>query len=120
MFFFSCFSRSLLSDRNFELTVDRALKFMEDIAKGMSYLSKEFIVHKDLAARNVLVDETYRCKVSDFGLSRLTGSKDDGDMAVYISKADSGPCKKKNYSFYENFICVFFFFFFSFSEMVKS
>ena len=73
-------------DRAHEATYDRSLR-------SSAHLSKEFIVHKDLAARNVLVDETYRCKVSDFGLSRLTGSKDNGDLAVYISKNDSGPCK---------------------------
>ena len=50
------------------------MKFSHDVAKGMQYLSRNKIMHGDLAARNVLVDETKGnvlvAKVSDFGLSK--------------------------------------------------
>ena len=55
------------------------IKWAYDIANGMQYLAENRIMHGDLAARNVLLDdgpvisETVPCliaKVSDFGLSK--------------------------------------------------
>ncbi len=43
------------------------IKASIDIASGMEYISGFGIVHKDLAARNVLVDASFNCKISDFG-----------------------------------------------------
>ncbi|XP_039590894.1 inactive tyrosine-protein kinase transmembrane receptor ROR1 [Polypterus senegalus] len=40
------------------------------IAAGMEYLASHFFVHKDLAARNILVGEHLHVKISDLGLSR--------------------------------------------------
>ena len=40
-----------------------------DTAKGMAYLESETVVHKDLAARNVLIAENGDAKVCDFGLA---------------------------------------------------
>ena len=38
-----------------------------DAAKGLRYLEKMRIVHRDISARNLLCDSKYRVKVSDFG-----------------------------------------------------
>ncbi|XP_042191305.1 inactive tyrosine-protein kinase transmembrane receptor ROR1 [Callorhinchus milii] len=40
------------------------------IAAGMDYLAGRYFVHKDLAARNIIVGEQLRVKISDLGLSR--------------------------------------------------
>ena len=40
---------------------------------GLLHLQLEHIVHKDVAARNVLVSNDWRAKISDFGLSRVLG-----------------------------------------------
>jgi len=40
------------------------------IAKGLDYLSGRKCVHRDVAARNVLVGENFVMKVADFGLAR--------------------------------------------------
>jgi serine/threonine protein kinase len=50
------------------------MNFSHDVANGMQFLAINKIMHGDLAARNVLVDETKGyvlvAKVSDFGLSK--------------------------------------------------
>uniref|UniRef100_A0A8C5CFA2 Receptor tyrosine kinase like orphan receptor 1 n=1 Tax=Gadus morhua TaxID=8049 RepID=A0A8C5CFA2_GADMO len=40
------------------------------VASGMEYLASHFYIHKDLAARNILVGEQLHVKISDLGLSR--------------------------------------------------
>lgn len=40
------------------------------ICDGMSYLEEKGIVHRDLAASNVLVSKEDIAKVSDFGLAK--------------------------------------------------
>ena len=41
-----------------------------DIAVGMNHLASFKFVHRDLACRNVLIDDENNAKVADFGLSR--------------------------------------------------
>ncbi|KAJ7367714.1 hypothetical protein DFH08DRAFT_4178 [Mycena albidolilacea] len=47
------------------------LRFMHEIAKGMSYLHEKGVLHGDLKAANVLVDDRIHCLVSDFGQSEM-------------------------------------------------
>ncbi|MFQ6649202.1 hypothetical protein Gotur_023234 [Gossypium turneri] len=52
------------------------LKIILDIAKGLAYLHgdcNQKIVHLDIKPQNILLDEHFNAKVSDFGLSKLIG-----------------------------------------------
>jgi serine/threonine protein kinase len=46
-------------------------RFMHQIAKGMEYLHSQGVLHGDLKGANVLVDDKYRCVISDFGQSEM-------------------------------------------------
>lgn len=44
------------------------------IAKGLAYLHEEVqphVIHRDIKASNILLDEDYTPKISDFGLAKL-------------------------------------------------
>ena len=45
-------------------------QFLSDICCGMAYLERNKILHCDLCASNVLLNNNNDAKISDFGLSR--------------------------------------------------
>ncbi|MFY7895470.1 MAG: protein kinase, partial [Phycisphaerales bacterium] len=46
-----------------ELRLRSKIRILLDVAEGMSYLSSQHVVHRDLSARNVLVGGDFVCKV---------------------------------------------------------
>ncbi|KAG0501012.1 hypothetical protein HPP92_001084 [Vanilla planifolia] len=56
-----------------ELTWERRLEMIIGTAEGLAYLhggSVVRIIHRDIKASNILLDEKFRPKISDFGLAR--------------------------------------------------
>ncbi|KAF9780733.1 hypothetical protein BJ322DRAFT_278471 [Thelephora terrestris] len=47
------------------------LKMIYEVAMGMAYLHENGVLHGDLKAANVLVDDEVRCVISDFGQSEM-------------------------------------------------
>ncbi|KAL4295993.1 hypothetical protein GQ457_12G027190 [Hibiscus cannabinus] len=64
------------------LTWRRRLSIALDVGRGMEYLhnlAPETFIHRDLKSSNILLDDDFRAKVSDFGLVKLAP---DGEKSV--------------------------------------
>ncbi|KJE96046.1 hypothetical protein CAOG_06420 [Capsaspora owczarzaki ATCC 30864] len=63
-------SRPELSTRRMDLTDKHLLQFVAQACTGLEYLHALRFIHRDIAARNLLVDSMLCVKIADFGLSR--------------------------------------------------
>jgi len=65
--------QKLLSDQSVTLSLYTRMKMANDAALAMTWLhgSNPIIIHRDLKTQNLLLDEHYRIKVCDFGLSEF-------------------------------------------------
>ncbi|CAI5447570.1 unnamed protein product [Caenorhabditis angaria] len=52
------------------VTFDDLAKFCIDTARGMTYLASKMVIHRDVAARNLLLGDNMEVKISDFGLAK--------------------------------------------------
>ncbi|KAF7140613.1 hypothetical protein RHSIM_Rhsim06G0123400 [Rhododendron simsii] len=78
--------------RHQELTLgwESRRKIIVDIAKGLAYLHKECrqkIYHLDVKPQNILLDENFVAKVSDFGLAKLI----DKDQSRIVATLGGTP-----------------------------
>lgn len=54
-----------------QLSLQKALRILMDVAQGVAHLHHEKIVHRDIAARNVLLTADHRAKIADFGFAKV-------------------------------------------------
>ncbi|XP_059185398.1 receptor tyrosine-protein kinase erbB-3a isoform X2 [Centropristis striata] len=54
-----------------KLSPQRLLNWCVQIAKGMYYLEENRMVHRNLAARNILLKNNYTAQISDYGIADL-------------------------------------------------
>ncbi|PRP76294.1 hypothetical protein PROFUN_07816 [Planoprotostelium fungivorum] len=71
------------------MTITDRISIVLGVAQGMGHLAQERVLHKDLAARNVLLTEDLVPKVTDFGLSRML----EVEAEIHQSKTNVGPIK---------------------------
>ncbi|CAM9214980.1 unnamed protein product [Ectocarpus sp. 8 AP-2014] len=83
----------LLEDRRVELTFKMKRNMMLDVASGMQYLHRQTptIIHRDLKSLNVLIDENWVTKVTNFWMSRFKATsvseKMTGQVGTYYCMA---------------------------------
>ena len=53
-----------------EVSMEQKLLWAGDCCEGLAHVHSLGFIHRDVAARNVLVSSEKRCKISDFGLAR--------------------------------------------------
>ena len=59
----------------------------------MRYLESQNIVHKDVAARNVLLTKQMIAKIADFGLAHEEGETDNNQALPRLYHRCSVPCQ---------------------------
>ncbi|XP_033281458.1 ephrin type-A receptor 5 isoform X11 [Orcinus orca] len=81
---------TFLKKNDGQFTVIQLVGMLRGIAAGMKYLSDMGYVHRDHAARNILINSNLVCKVSDFGLSRVL---EDDPEAAYTTRGGKIPIR---------------------------
>ncbi|CAJ0582416.1 unnamed protein product, partial [Mesorhabditis spiculigera] len=76
-------------DEGMILTMKQLLMFSVQVSYGLEYLSQKGFVHRDVAARNILVSNRTEVKIGDFGLTRYIYS----ESSQYVSKGGRLPLK---------------------------
>lgn len=65
----------ILCTKSTPLTFQQKISVLQNILSGLNYLHRKQVIHRDLTAKNVLLDASLIGKISDFGNSRILSTE---------------------------------------------
>ncbi len=81
-----------------QISLSQSISFLFDIAQGLAYMHGLSIMHGDIKPENILIDENYNAKISDFGCAvnldhDLRGLIVSGTKAYFAPEVLDGTLK---------------------------
>lgn len=64
----------LIEDRRYQLWIRESLAIVAQAADGLSYAHEQGVIHRDIKPSNLMITESGRVKIMDFGIARVRGS----------------------------------------------
>jgi len=71
------------------------MKLVSQVATGLAYLHCRNVIHGDMKASNILVNDEHEACIADFGLSRILGE------SGFTTKSVAGTCRWMAYELVE-------------------
>jgi eukaryotic-like serine/threonine-protein kinase len=80
-----------LAKRKDPLTVDEALRLGRQVARALSHMHGKGMIHRDVAAANIWMDERHSAHLGDFDLAVLREAQDDSDSRSVSTEGYAAP-----------------------------
>ncbi|KAL1812321.1 hypothetical protein DCAR_0624534 [Daucus carota subsp. sativus] len=102
----------LIKNRRRKLAFKVVHQIALDLARGLSYLHSEKIVHRDVKTENMLLDKTRTLKIADFGVARVEASNpndmtgETGTLGYMAPEVLNGNPYNRKCDVYSYGICV--------------
>ena len=61
-------------------SINQRISLFKQVLEGVRYAHENLVIHRDLKPGNILVDESGKVKILDFGISKLLGDEDDATL----------------------------------------
>jgi len=78
---------SSLAALKFPLETKKALTIVKGVAEGLRYAHEQGIVHRDIKPNNIMIAPDGTPKISDWGLSKVEGTKQSGLIGFSLEYA---------------------------------
>jgi serine/threonine-protein kinase len=72
------------------LAPEKAVLIGVQVCRALQYAHGEGVVHRDVKSSNIMVDDAWRVKLTDFGVARVVGRR-DGDAMIVGTPAYIAP-----------------------------